>query len=153
MNASCKHPTVDVETVDDDSSVETGNDFETSTTGLKPDYGKNSKKGSTTSETGEWTWTKEPENNNDTMHTTTMNDDGSVDQNSNQGTESTMSQEGRRVSDHQTTLLIERVQELAGENAILRMQNSRKNRIIALLLEDFKSMDIRDAYFPDDRLK
>jgi hypothetical protein len=155
MNASCRHPeTVNVETVDDDSSIETDNDFETNTIGPKPDYGKNSKKGSTTSETGEWTWTKEPENNNDTMHTTTMtNDDGSIDQNSNQGTESTMSQEGRRVSDYQTTLLIERVQELAGENAILRMQNSRKNRIIALLMEDFKGMDIRDAYFPDSRLK
>jgi hypothetical protein len=99
-------------------------------------------------------WTKEPENNNDTMHMTTMtNDDGSIDQNSNQDTESTMSQEGRRVSDYQTTLLIERVQELAGENAILRMQNSRKNKIIALLLEDFKSMDIRDAYFTDGRMK
>jgi hypothetical protein len=80
-------------------------------------------------------------------------DDGSVDRNSNSGAESTMSQEGRRVSDYQTTLLIERVQELAGENAILRMQNSKKNRIIALLLEDFKSMDIRDAYFPDGQLK
>jgi hypothetical protein len=142
MNASCRHPeTVNVETIDDDSSVETEQNFETTTAGLKPDYGK---KGSITSETGEWTWTKEPENNNDTMHTTTMTNDG---------TESTMSQEGRRVSDYQTTLLIECVQELAGENAILCMQNSRKNRIIALLLEDFKSMDIRDAYFPEDRLK
>jgi hypothetical protein len=142
MNASCRHPeTVNVETIDDDSSIETEQNFETTTAGLKPDYGK---KGSTTSETGEWTWTKEPENNNDTMHTTTMTNDG---------TESMMLQEGRRVSDYQTTLLIERVQELAGENAILRMQNSRKNRIIALLLEDFKSMDIHEAYFPEDRLK
>jgi hypothetical protein len=81
------------------------------------------------------------------------NDDGSVDRNPNSGAESTVSQEGRRVSDYQTRFLIERVQELAGENAILRMQNSRKNRIIALLLEDFKSMDIHDAYFPEDRLK
>jgi hypothetical protein len=46
MNASCRHPeTVNVETVDDDSSVDTENNFETTTAGLNPDYGKNGKKG------------------------------------------------------------------------------------------------------------
>jgi hypothetical protein len=156
MNAKCRHPeTVNVETVDDDSSVETENNSETTTAGLNPDYGKNGKKGSTILETGGWTWTQESENNNDTMHTTTItDDDSSVDRNPNSGAESSMSQEGRRVPDYQTTLLIERVQGLAEENAILRMQNSRKNKIIlALLLEDFKSMDIRDAYFTDGRMK
>jgi hypothetical protein len=35
----------------------------------------------------------------------------------------------------------------------LRLQNSRKNRIIELLLEDFKVMDIHDVYFSEGQLK
>jgi hypothetical protein len=154
MSATNRPPeAVKVETTNDDSHVDTGNNLETNTGEPKSTYGK---KVSNTSGTGGWTWSlpQEQENNNVTMHTTTMTDDNdSVDQKQNSDTESTMSQEYGHARDYQTTLLIERIEELAGENTILRMQNSKKNRIITILLEDFKSMDIHDAYFPDDQLK
>jgi hypothetical protein len=88
------------------------------------------------------------------MHTTTMtDDDGSANRKPSTDNESMISQESHHVPDHQAKLLVDRIQELAEENAILRLQNSRKNRIIELLLEDFKVMDIHDVYFSEGQLK
>jgi hypothetical protein len=146
---------VEVGTVDDNSSGETENYIEKFTDKTRAGHGKKSNR---TSERGGWTWTLTREmnnnNNDDAMHTTnTTDDDDSVNREPNADDESLISQESRHVPDHQTKLLVDRIQELAEENAILRLQNSRKNRIIKLLLEDFKVMDISDAYFSEDRLK
>jgi hypothetical protein len=91
-----------------------------------------------------------------TLHTTKMTDDdisiiGDMREMTNM--ETSLPMDLHRAFKQQTKILVNRVQELAEENAILRMQNSKTNRILKILLEDFKGMDICDVYFPDGRLK
>jgi hypothetical protein len=145
---------VHVETVDEDSSDESDDEHGTA---ADNDHGKKERR---TPVPKGWTWTptQTPVDNNSTKHMTIMtDDDGSIiretSKETNMNVESMKSMEIHHTLDKQVKLLMDRVQKLAEENAILRMQNSKKNRIIEILLEDFKVMDISDAYFPDGRIK
>jgi hypothetical protein len=135
-----------VETVDDDSDEETDGELSRIIDDAD-NYGKSY-------------GAKEHRTPNDhaTTHTTTMTDDdvsiiGDMGNKTTMDVESTLSMEIHRALDKQAKLMMDRVQKLAEENAILRIQSSKKDRIIAILMEDFKVMDINDAYSSDDRIK
>jgi hypothetical protein len=128
-----KEPVI-VETVDDDSDEDTDDEFDV----INDDPVDSNAKEQNIS------------NEQVTMDTTTMTDD---DTKPNKEMRSFFSMEIHRALDLQERLLMDRVQELAAENAVLRSQNAKKNRIIEILMEDFKVMDINDAYFTDGRIK